>query len=259
MKLVDVHCHLESEHFINDLDAVIEESRKAGLVKLITASIEPEQWNVSLDISRRYSEVECALGLHPWYLRPEYRIRIPELLQARKLGAVAIGELGLDSRIDSTSLETQTEFFEEQLAVALEANLPLVLHCRGAFQEMLASFRRVGVPDAGGIIHSFNGSAELAENFMKLGINFSIGGILTYRDSPKRAKLLRRIYPRHFLLETDAPDIPPVEARTDPPTANRPCNIIYNLKAAAEILERPEDEVAENTTANAARIFGLRV
>jgi TatD DNase family protein len=124
---------------------------------------------------------------------------------------------------------------------------------------MLGSFRRVGVPEAGGIIHSFNGSAELAEDFMKFGINFSIGGILTYRDSPKRARLLRRIYPRHFLLETDAPDIPPVEARTDPPSANRPCNIIYNLRAAAEILERPEEEVAGNTSANAARIFGLKI
>ena len=257
MKIVDAHCHLESEHFSGDLDSIIDEARIAGLAKMITASIVPEQWDISLSLAARYEEVECALGVHPWYIDPGHKGSLPGLANAGKRGAVAIGEIGLDSKVDSPSLSVQTEFFEEQLSIARDINLPLVMHCRGAFQELLRSLKRVGLPDAGGLIHSFNSSAETAEYFMKLGISFSIGGILTYRNSAKRTRLMHRIYPHHFLLETDSPDIPPLEARTDPPTPNRPSNIIYNLRAAAEILEKPEEEIAAITTENAVRIFNL--
>ena len=112
---------------------------------------------------------------------------------------------------------------------------------------------KIGMPEAGGIIHSFSGSVEVAELLIPHGISFSLGGILTYRNSKKRVKLLQRIYPDYFLLETDSPDIPPVQMEKP----NVPANIIYNLKAAAEIVEKSEDEVAKATTQNAIGLFGL--
>jgi TatD DNase family protein len=118
---------------------------------------------------------------------------------------------------------------------------------------MVGSIKRLG--GARGVIHSFNGSVEAAAEFIKLGLSFSMGGILTYRNSRKRAKLLKYIYPSHFLLETDSPDITPVEANKP----NRPANIVYNLKAAAEILETAEEEIAAVTSANAANIFNLKI
>jgi TatD DNase family protein len=256
MKLIDTHCHLESELFKGRLDTIITDAKNAHIVKLITSSITPEQWEESRSIAGRFDEVEYALGVHPWYTTPSDLDIIYRLADEVKKGAIAIGEMGLDRKIDNPNLEIQLRIFEIQLAIAREVNLPLIIHCRGAFNELMNSFKRVGVPDSGGVIHSFSGSRELAEELLKFNMSFSLGGILTYKKSRKRTRLLQKIYPRHFLLETDSPDIPPVQAMGKP---NVPANIIFNLKAAAELLEESIENVAENTTANAARIFNLDV
>ena len=253
MKLVDVHCHLEEGHLDGSLAGTIKEAAKAGVVKMITSSINPEQWDVSLDIAERFEEIECALGIHPWYILPEHKEKLPYLPSFCKRGAIAVGEIGLDSKTDSSHADLQKTFFEDQIAIAKELKLPVVVHCRGSFYDMISSIKRLGKIE--GIIHSFSGSLEVAAEFMKLGFSFSMGGILTYRNSPKRAKLLKFIYPSHFLLETDSPDITPVEAKAP----NTPANIVYNLAAAAEILETTTEHVAAITTANAARIFNLKL
>ncbi|HEX72656.1 MAG TPA: TatD family deoxyribonuclease [Candidatus Hydrogenedentes bacterium] len=148
-------------------------------------------------------------------------------------------------------MDRQTEVFIAQLRVAQRLGLPVVLHCRGAFNEMLRVFKEYGAPP-GGVLHNFSGSSELADQFMAHGLAFSMGGVLTWRNSAKRNRLLRHIYPDHLLLETDAPDIPPVEARG---MANTPANILYNLRAAAELLGESPGAVAAATTRNARRIF----
>jgi TatD DNase family protein len=254
MKLVDAHCHLESEHFVNDLDRVIGEARGAGVVKLLTSSITPDQWSLSRGIAARFDEVEFAMGIHPWYIQERFRDDIRGLYAARDLGASAIGEIGLDRKSEVVPFAVQLEFFEAQVAAAKESGLPVIIHCRGAFNELIESLRRIGPPRAGGVIHAFSGSPELAEELMRLGLSFSMGGTLTYRNSNKRAAVLKQIYPDHFLLETDSPDIPPVQKHGE---INRPCYILYNLEAAAEITGDSVEKVAEHTTANAARIFNL--
>ncbi|MCP4130458.1 MAG: TatD family hydrolase [bacterium] len=256
MNLVDAHCHLESPELVEDLDSILKDAGDAGIVKLITSAVTPRQWPVSVSIARKYPEVECALGVHPWFASPEHREKIRDLAAARDTGAVAIGEIGLDKKIENPDFTIQTEIFEQQLAIARETDLPVIIHCRGAFNELIESIKKVGMPSKGGIIHAFSGSVELAEIFIKLGLSFSIGGTLTYRKSAKRSGMLRRIYPDHFLLETDSPDIPPVQIKEKP---NVPANIRLNLSAAADILEVPEEEIARNTSANAARIFQLAV
>jgi TatD DNase family protein len=138
---------------------------------------------------------------------------------------------------------------------AVDTDLPVIIHCRGAFNELIESLNRTGVPARGGIIHAFSGSREIAESLIKKGLSFSIGGTLTYKLSRKRSEVMNLIYPNHFLLETDSPDIPPVG--TEKP--NVPANILLNLKAASEITGMPEEEIAENTTENAKRIFGLDI
>ncbi|MBP7736705.1 MAG: TatD family hydrolase [Spirochaetes bacterium] len=256
MNLVDAHCHLESDHFVNDLDRVINEARCAGIVKLITSSITPGQWELSRSIADRYAEVECALGIHPWYIRESYRDAIQGLYAARDLGAVAIGEIGLDRKSEMVPFDRQLDFFEAQLSVAREIDLPVIIHCRGAFNELILSLKQGGPLRAGGIIHSFSGSPELADELIRLGLSFSMGGTLTYRNSKKRAAVMKRIYPGHFLLETDSPDIPPVQKHGE---INRPHYILYSLEAAVEITGDTVEQVAEHTTANAMRLFNLRV
>jgi TatD DNase family protein len=255
MKLVDAHCHLESVHFVNDLESIVERARRAGIAAMITSTITPDQWSLSRGIAERFTEVEYAMGIHPWYIQKSYMNDIAGLAVAKERGAVAIGEIGIDGKTGG-DLELQTAFFEKQLAIAREINLPVVIHCRGAFNELILSLKKIGAPKAGGIIHSFSGSTELADDLIRYGLCFSMGGTLTYRNSKKRAAVLKKIYPDHFLLETDSPDIPPVQKQGE---INYPHHIRYNLEAAAEILEETIDRVAEHTTRNAIRIFNLKI
>ncbi len=254
MRLVDIHCHLEAEEFRGRLDAVLADARAAGVVKLVTASVAPEDWPVSQALARHYPEVAFAWGVHPWYARAHHLEMLEPLTRAKETGAAAIGEIGLDTKVESPPMELQERIFAEQLRIAKEVGLPVVLHCRGAFNELLLALRRVGAPACGGVVHAFSGSVEIAEALIKLGIRFSMGGALTCKPSRKRVAVLQRIYPDHFLLETDSPDIPPVQAPEKP---NVPANIRYALRGAAAILNVPEEMVAEQTTANAWRLFNF--
>lgn len=256
MKLVDVHCHLESSLYEGKLDAIIADARRAGLAKLITASITPGEWELSRSLAERYPEVEFALGVHPWYIREGDFAAMDTLPEAAMRGAVAIGEAGLDKKVERPAFDIQLRIFTQQVIIARELNLPLVIHCRGAYYELLACLRQAGLPEAGGLVHSFSGSVEIAEELMAEGLSFSMGGVLTYRNSRKRSEVLKRIYPDRFMLETDSPDIPPVEARG---VLHVPANIVYNLRAASEILGVSEEKIAELTTENAFRMFKLGV
>lgn len=256
MRIVDVHCHLESSEFNGALDHVIDEARKAGIVAMITASIQPQQWEISRKIALRFPDVHFALGIHPWYLDESYLRRIDELAAAREQGAVAIGEIGLDKKLSNADFDLQLQFFSRQLAVARDINLPVVIHCRGAFNELLSILRSEGAPRAGGVVHAFSGSIEIAVALAEMGLCVSMGGTLTMRNSKKRESVLRKVYPDFFMLESDAPDIPPVQAMGG---VNYPHYIRYSLAAAAEILGESESAVAEHTTRNAARVFNLHI
>jgi TatD DNase family protein len=169
------------------------------------------------------------------------------------MGAIAIGEIGLDKKIQSPAFDLQQKIFELQLQYAVDTNKPVIIHCRGAFNELIESINKIGIPKRGGIIHAYSGSAEIAEILIKKGLSFSMGGTLTYRDSKKRTNVLKTIYPDYFLLESDSPDIPPVNTLKP----NNPSNMLLALKAASEILMIDQELIAETTTNNAKKIFGI--
>ncbi len=254
MRIVDVHCHLESSLYEGKLDGIVADARSAGIVKLITSSITPGEWELSRSLAARYDMVEYSLGVHPWYIRESDFAAVDTLPEAAMRGAVAIGEAGLDKKISNPPFDTQLRIFTRQVIIARQLNLPLIIHCRGAYYELITCLKQAGVPSPGGVVHSFSGSVEIAEELIKLGISFSMGGVLTYRNSKKRNEVVRRIYPDHFMLETDSPDIPPVEAKD---SLHVPSNITWNLRAASEILSVSEEKIAERTTQNASRIFNL--
>lgn len=255
MKLVDSHCHLEAPDFNGNLETIIADAENAGIVKLITSSVTWDEWPLSKSISDKFRSVEFSIGVHPWYVsEKDFDIR-KKLEASSGICAIAVGEIGLDRKIESPPFELQLKIFEEQMKFAVDADLPVIIHCRGAFNELIESLNRTGVPARGGIIHAFSGSREIAEALTKKGLSFSMGGTLTYKLSKKRSEVMDLIYPHNFLLETDSPDIPPVG--TEKP--NVPANILLNMKAASEITGRPEEEIAERTTENAKRIFGLDI
>ncbi len=232
---------------------MIDEAVKAGIVKLITSSVTLNEWEKSEKIHERFKLVEFSIGIHPWYVSESDRDIKLKLENASGKGAVAIGEIGLDRKIVSPSFDLQREIFELQLQYAVETGMPVIIHCRGAFNELIESINRIGVPRNGGTVHAYSGSPEITEILIKKGLSFSMGGTLTYRNSKKRSEVLKRIYPDFFLLETDSPDIPPLNTMKP----NIPSNILLNLRAASGILTIPEEKIAETTTANAKKIFGL--
>ncbi len=254
MKIIDAHCHLDRQELYSDLDRVIAEARETGVAFMVTAAVEPDRWIFTRDLARGLDCVAFTIGMHPWIAAPLTGNETDTLAGAREFGAVAIGEIGLDRMIRTPSLEAQIPVFEQQLAIARDAGLPVVLHVRRAYGEMYRSLKRVGVPQAGGYIHNFTGSAETARDFLRFGLSFSMGGVLTYGRTAKRDAVVRLLYPGRLLLETDAPDILPRPFRGVP---NRPAYIVQALAAAAEILGVDKETVAENTAKNAARILGL--
>jgi TatD DNase family protein len=252
MELVDVHCHLEDPVFDEDREEVIREAEEAGIISMITASTRPGEWSRSREIARAFDSVEYAVGVHPWFAGADIPLdAITPYLEE----AVAMGEIGLDSRTERTGMKLQVPLFEALLELAREEELPVIVHCLHAFDELIHSLKRVGPLPAGGIIHSFNGSRELARQLISHGFSFSLGAILTKKSGNRRREMMDYIYPDHFLLESDSPAMPPAGV----PGRNRPVFMIKNLEAAAHGLRRDVSEVAAAATANSRRIFGSRV
>lgn len=255
MRLVDCHCHLESPELLQNISTVIDQAASSGIVKLITSSVTADEWSISRALSERFDQVEYSAGVHPWYVT-EKDLCVMELLHSESgKGMIAVGEIGLDKKINSPAFELQQRIFVKQLKFAVDCNFPVIIHCRGAFNELIECINSTGVPKRGGIVHAFSGSVEIAETLMQKGLSFSMGGTLTYRNSKKRSDVLKRIYPGHFMLETDSPDIPP--AGSEKP--NMPHNILLFLQAASEILGISEEKIAESTTENASNMFGFSI
>lgn len=253
MQLVDVHCHLESEHFAGRLDGIIENARSVGVIALITCAIVPDEWELSQKISQTYKEVHFALGVHPWYIDERYLSELHKLLNVSDTKYCAIGEIGLDGKTN-VDMQVQKKLFEEQVAIANELGKPVIVHCRGAFNELIASLKRIGTLKAGGVIHSYSGNLEITKQLIPYGFYFSFGGAITFRNSKKKIDVLRHIYPHYVLLETDSPDIPPVEKRGE---INLPENIVFVVKAMSELIGRSEEDIAHVTTNNAKKLFNL--
>lgn len=255
MQLVDVHCHLESEHFAGRLDNIIENARSVGVVALITCAIVPNEWELSQQISTTYKEVYFALGVHPWYIDERYFNELYRLARVTETKYCAVGEIGLDAKTN-IDMQLQKKFFEEQVAIANELGKPVIVHCRGAFNDLVASMKRVGTLKAGGVIHSYSGNLEITKQLIPYGFYFSFGGAVTFRNSKKKLEVLNYIYPDYVLLETDSPDIPPVEKSGE---INVPENIVYVVKAVSELIEKPDEEIARITTSNAKKLFNLKI
>jgi len=252
MELVDTHCHLYDGALGRDPDAALARARAAGVAHVVVPAYDLASWKAVRDLATRPG-VHGALGLHPWVAHePLAAASLRDELRAS--GAVAVGEIGLDALVAGADLALQRRVLATQLAVAAAQGLPVILHCRGAFEELIALLRdhgcgRDGVP--GGIVHAFSRGPELAARFLELGLHLAFGGAVTRATS--RARRAAAITPaERLLVETDAPAIglAGVEPRDVEPRHARD----VALALAALRGETPE-RVAEVTTANARALF----
>lgn len=249
--IYDTHAHLQSSLFDHDIDEVIKRAEQSGIGKILNCATEPSDWESCRKLTETFPICAHAIGIHPWYVPENYRSVLNSITDSDFMNASAIGEIGLDQRFGKIPHDIQSDCFEQQVIIAKMKNLPIMIHCIGAWNTLFAVIDKLHFT-RGGIIHNFNGSPELVNECVRRNLSISMGATLTYRDSQKRAKALKTAWPNHFLLETDSPDIPP---REQSEKRNEPAFIIHALQAASEILEKSTEEIANQTSANAFHLF----
>lgn len=252
--MFDSHCHLDFEAILPELDARLEEARAQGVRGWLVPGTCPEQWSQLAHLVR--DDVWVAVGLHPWETEREWNtdaLMVEFRESALKLGAVALGECGLD-KFRGGPIERQIELFEAQLQLAGEMELPVVLHQVGHREAFLRSIERVGLPDACGVVHGFNGDAAWGRALVSRGLLLGVGFSVMYESRKKLRGALREIALDRFLLETDAPDQKPAGADR----AGVPADLVAVASAVAQVVGALPSVVAEETEHSARALFGLR-
>lgn len=253
MRLVDTHSHLDATQFDADRAAVIERARAAGVTRQIVPAVTFADWPALKAMCAAHPGLYPGYGLHPTFLRYHDESQLGALREwiAREK-PTHVGECGLDHHVEGLDLDFQRMLFLEQLRIAKHFDLPVVVHARRAVDEVTAMLRRVG--GLRGVVHSFGGSPEQAQQLFRLGFHLGIGGPVTY----ERAKRLRGIVAcmpiQYLLLETDAPDQP---LQTDRGKRNEPARLADVARVVAELRGVSLEVVAQATTRNACELFAL--
>ena len=255
MQFIDTHCHLDGEEFRDDLDAVVTRAREAGVAAIGVPGINLDSCQTVLELCRRYPNY-CypMLGLHPEDVKSDWK----EVLSAIKpaLHAVkAVGEVGLDYYWSREFEKEQLEAFEEQVRWAVELQLPLMIHCRKAQNEMVAILKKYQKDLSGGVFHCFTGNEHEAAELLQFDkFVLGIGGVSTFKKSHLPEVLPAVVPLDRIVLETDAPYMAPVPKRGE---RNEPAFVAYVLKRLAEAYGVSEEEVAQKTNENVARVLGI--
>ena len=255
MRFIDTHCHLDGEEFRDDLDAVVTRAREAGVAAIGVPGINLESLDTVLELCRRYPDF-CypMLGLHPEDVKADWRdvlAAIKPALQSVK----AVGEVGLDYYWSREFEKEQLEAFEEQVRWAVEFQLPLMIHCRKAQNEMVAIIKKYQNDLPGGVFHCFTGNEHEAAELLQFDkFVLGIGGVSTFKKSHLPEVLPAVVPLDRIVLETDAPYMAPVPKRGE---RNEPAFVAYVLKRLAEAYGVSEEEVAQKTNENVARVLGI--
>ena len=249
--LIDTHCHLDAAEFDADRDAVHAAALAAGVEKIVVPAVTVDGFAKAKTVVERYSGCVAAYGIHPLYVMPakesDLGILRGWLLREKP---VAVGEIGLDHFVGEVDPARQEFFFVEQLKLAREFDLPVLLHVRRAVDPVLKQLRRIGV--RGGIAHAFNGSRQQADEFIKLGFALGFGGAMTFSGSTRIRELARTLPLESIVLETDAPDIPPAWLNGG---RNAPAELSCIADILAELRGLSRAEVIAATAAVARQIM----
>ncbi len=252
-ELIDSHCHIDATEFDADRDAVIERARSAGVTRQIVPAVTRNGFAKLRDICALNAGLFPAYGLHPMFLDAHRESDIAELEEwVDREKPVAIGECGLDFYVEGLDETDQRRYFDAQLRLARDRGLPVIAHARRAVDDVTAAIRRIGTPS--GVVHSFSGSMQQAENLWELGFLLGIGGPVTYERAKKLRGVVAKMPLEYLLLETDAPDQPGHGHRG---ARNEPALLVEVLEVIARLRDQDPAEIAAATTANARRLFRL--
>jgi hydrolase, tatD family len=255
MVITDTHTHLYSEQFVGDRKAMIERALAAGVTRFFLPAIDSSYTEAMLTLWKQYPENMFLMsGLHPCSVKENYReelAHVEALMEQYK--CYAIGEIGIDLYWDTTFLKEQQEAFLTQIRLAKRHHLPIVIHCRNAFDEVFEVLEEERDASLFGIFHCFTGTEEQAHRAIGYGLHLGIGGVVTFKNG-KIDTFLKSIPLEHIVMETDSPYLAPVPYRGK---RNESAYIVEVMKKLSDIYELSEAEVARITTENSEKIFGV--
>ncbi len=251
--LIDSHCHLDAEEFDSDRIEVIARARSAGVSRQIVPAVDAAGWEKLRTVCAGAPGLHPAYGLHPMYLerhRPEHLVELRAWIERER--PIAVGECGLDFFVEGLDPARQQFFFDGQLRLAREFDLPVIVHARRAVDQVLASIRRFA--PLRGVVHSFSGSADQAKRLFDHGFLIGLGGPVTY-DRANRLRGLAATLPiEYLLLETDAPDQPDNAHRGQ---RNEPARLPIVCDTIAMLRGITPEALTQATSDNARRLFRL--
>jgi TatD DNase family protein len=269
LKLTDTHCHLDYQKFDEDREAVIQRANEAGLTRLLIPGLQHRSSQEAVQLAEKYPGVYAAVGFHPTDFKdftPKTFEKVKELASHARV--VAIGEIGIDYYWikDAGERTIQREMFVQHLQLAQEIGRPVVIHMREENDEWLgqASVDLLKIlsewhgslngrlKETPGVLHSFNGTLETAQQALDMNFYIGITGPVTYPKAEKKREIVRQLPLDRILIETDSPFLPPVPFRGK---RNEPAYVAHIADKIAEIHSKSPAEIAEITTANAERLF----
>ena len=253
--LFDSHAHLDMEDFQNDLQEVLDRALNGGITRIITIGIDLSSSLKALELAKKYDFIFSSIGYHPHnadHIDSQTMKELKRLVSEPKI--VAWGEIGLDFYRRYSPPERQIDLFEQQLEMAVQFNLPVIIHNRQADKEVLDILKKRMHGKHRGVIHCFSGDYDLAMELIDLGYYISIPGTVTYKNAHQVHDVASRIPLERMLIETDAPFLAPVPKRGK---RNEPLYVTYTAQKIAQLRDMDFQEVADHTSRNAKQLFGL--
>ncbi len=255
MIITDTHTHLYSEAFEEDRLQIIKNAMDHGVERFFIPAIDSTYTKSMLDLERSYPKhIFLMMGLHPTHVKDNYQAElghVEAMLAQRKF--FAVGEIGIDLYWDKSYLKQQQEAFRYQIGLAKKYGLPIVIHCREAFDEIFEILEDEKGEELFGIFHCFTGTLEQAHKAISYNMKLGIGGVVTYKNG-KIDTFLHQIDLKHIVLETDSPYLAPVPYRGK---RNESAYLITILRKVSEIYSMDQTAVASITTQNSKAIFGI--
>jgi len=255
--IIDSHCHLDFQDFAQDLPAVLERARQAGLQAMICigSGADLATAHRAADLATREPDVFAAIGIHPHdaaKIEDDWWPALDKLAQCPRV--VGVGETGLDYFYDHSPRDKQAQAFRQFLALSRSVGRPFICHVRDAHQDALAILRAEALSEAGGVVHCFSGNLDDARGYLDLGLDLSFSGILTFKNADEIRRVAAFAPLHSILVETDAPYLAPLPFRGK---RNEPSFVVKTLEALALVRGIPFSQAAEATAENARRRFAL--
>jgi TatD DNase family protein len=254
--LTDTHTHLYSEAFNEDRDAMITRAEDSGINRFFIPAIDSSYTEAMYSLERNYpGKVFLMMGLHPTSVKEDNYLSELDLVESafENRSFYAVGEIGIDLYWDTSTLTIQQEAFKRQIKLAKKYKLPIVIHCRDAFDEIFEVLETERDEDLFGIFHCFTGTKEQAERAIGFNMKLGIGGVVTFKNG-KIDTFLNEIDLEHIVLETDSPYLSPAPYRGK---RNESSYLKLISQKVAEIYRLPIAEIAKITTANSKDVFGI--